>query len=230
MKWKHFPRNWPFVRGIHRSPVNSPHKGQWRGALMFSLICVWINDWVNNREAGDLRRYRTHYDVIVMDFRCHDCHVASLYRYNQSDIFYCLFLLLTDRHIEWKFTADVPIKYLWTLRVPVNIVKNWMCANVILTTVMDFHCPYQCTNVSANSLAPGRYGSNFKVRYSNTLNRRVACALTLIQRHNFSQIYCAVLGISTSDYVSCVPGESYFLSSLQSCSDVFSCSHAIIVY
>ena len=39
IKWKHFPRNWPFVRGIHRFPVNSPHKGQWRGALMFSLIC-----------------------------------------------------------------------------------------------------------------------------------------------------------------------------------------------
>ena len=66
IKWKHFPRNWPFVRGIHRSPVNSQHKGQWRGALKFSLICVWINDWVNNRKAGDLRCYRTHYDVIVM--------------------------------------------------------------------------------------------------------------------------------------------------------------------
>ena len=66
IKWKHFPRNWPFVRGIHRSPVNSPHKGQWRGALMFTLICARINGWVNNREAGDLRRYRAHYDVIVM--------------------------------------------------------------------------------------------------------------------------------------------------------------------
>ena len=66
IKWKHFPRYWPFVRGIHRSPVNSPHKGQWRGASMFSLICVWINGWVNNGEAGDLRRYRTHYDVTVM--------------------------------------------------------------------------------------------------------------------------------------------------------------------
>ena len=52
--------------GIHRSPVNSPHKGQRRGALMFSLICVWINGWVNNREAGDLRRYRSHYNVIAM--------------------------------------------------------------------------------------------------------------------------------------------------------------------
>ena len=40
IKWKHFPRYWPFVRGIHRSPVNSPHKGQWRGALMFSLMCA----------------------------------------------------------------------------------------------------------------------------------------------------------------------------------------------
>ena len=69
MKWKHFPRNWPFVRGIHRSPVNSTHKGQWRGASMFSLICVWINDWVNKREAGDLRCYHAHYDVTVMDFR-----------------------------------------------------------------------------------------------------------------------------------------------------------------
>ena len=38
IKWKHFPRYWPFVWGIHRSPVNSPHKGQWRGALMFSMI------------------------------------------------------------------------------------------------------------------------------------------------------------------------------------------------
>ena len=66
IKWKHFPRYWPFVRGIHRSPVNSPHKGQWRGALMFSLICAWINGWVNNREAGDLRRHRSHYEVTIM--------------------------------------------------------------------------------------------------------------------------------------------------------------------
>ena len=56
IKWKHFPDNWLFVRGIHRSPVNSPHKDQWRRALMFSLICAWIDSWVKNRKAGDLRR------------------------------------------------------------------------------------------------------------------------------------------------------------------------------
>ena len=66
IKRKPFPRYWPFVRGIHQSPVNSLHKGQWRGGLMFSLLCARINGWVNNGEAGDLRRYRAHYDVTVM--------------------------------------------------------------------------------------------------------------------------------------------------------------------
>ena len=69
--WRHqmekFPRYWPFVRGTHRSPVHSSHKGQWRGALIFSsLICAWMNYWVNTRKAGDLRRHRVHYDVTVM--------------------------------------------------------------------------------------------------------------------------------------------------------------------
>ena len=64
-----FPRYWPFVREIYRSPVNSPHKCLWRGALMFSLICVWINDWVNNREAGDSWRHRAHYRVTAMPYK-----------------------------------------------------------------------------------------------------------------------------------------------------------------
>ena len=66
IKWKYFPRYWPFVRGIHRSPVNSPHKGQWHGALMFCLICAWTRGWVNNRDTGVLRRHCGHYSVTVM--------------------------------------------------------------------------------------------------------------------------------------------------------------------
>ena len=66
IKWKHFPRYWPFVQGIHRSPVNSPHKGQWRGALRFSLFCAWTNGWANNRNARDLRRHRAHHCITVM--------------------------------------------------------------------------------------------------------------------------------------------------------------------
>ena len=67
IKWKHFLRYWTFVREIHRSSVNSPHKGQWRGALIYSLIRTCINGWVNNGKAGDLRHHRTYYDVTVMD-------------------------------------------------------------------------------------------------------------------------------------------------------------------
>ena len=64
--WNIFQCYWPFVRGIHRSPVNFPHKGQWRGDLMFSLICSCTKGWVNSSDAVDLRRNCAHYDVTVM--------------------------------------------------------------------------------------------------------------------------------------------------------------------
>ena len=63
IKWKHYPRHWPFCGEF---TGDSPHTGRWREALMFSLICTWINGWVKNREAGDLRRYFVHYYVIEM--------------------------------------------------------------------------------------------------------------------------------------------------------------------
>ena len=105
IKWKHFPRYWPLVRGIHRSPVNSPHKGQWRGALVFSLICAWINGWANNREAGDLRRYRAHYDVTVMPS------------------FHCELVWLRDMITEEWFKEPVimVIYHIWFLSVVLNI-------------------------------------------------------------------------------------------------------------
>ena len=75
IKWKHFPRYWPFLRGIHRSLLNSPHKGQWRGALMFPLICVWMNCWVINPEASDSKRHRAHYDVTVI-VKSRNCEIG----------------------------------------------------------------------------------------------------------------------------------------------------------
>ena len=57
--WRHqietFSALLAICAGNHRSPVNSYHKGQWRGALIFPLICTWTSSWANNREAGDLR-------------------------------------------------------------------------------------------------------------------------------------------------------------------------------
>ena len=66
IKSKHFPRFWPFVRGYHRLMVDSRHKSQWRGALVFCLICTWTNRWANNGDTGDLRRHRAHYGITVM--------------------------------------------------------------------------------------------------------------------------------------------------------------------
>ena len=101
IKGKYFPSYWPFVRGIHRSPVSYTHKGQWRGALMFSSICVRINGWVNSGEAVDLRRHRVLCDVVVMcgyDTLVDDIN-AMRPRQNSpifsDDTFKCIFL-------EWK--------------------------------------------------------------------------------------------------------------------------------
>ena len=90
IKWKHFPRYWPFVKGIHRSPVDSPHNGQWRGALMFSLICAWTNGWANTRDAGYVRRHRAHYDVTIM-------------KSNLAHLFLDKLLPLRRRHFQMHF-------------------------------------------------------------------------------------------------------------------------------
>ena len=115
IKWKHFPRDWPFVREIHRSPVNFPHKGQWRGALMFSLIYAWINDWVNNREAGDLRRQHGHYDVIVMRIACPLCGESTSHRWcpltGVRDNFDVCFIVNLNNHLnkQWGVWVNIPI-------------------------------------------------------------------------------------------------------------------------
>ena len=93
IKWWHFPRHWTFVRVIYRSPVIFPHRGQWHGALMFSLICAWINGWVDNQEAGDLRRHCVNYDVTV------------IYIYSETNN-YRFFIWKTT----WQKTNDIKIK------------------------------------------------------------------------------------------------------------------------
>ena len=84
IKWSHFPRYWPFVRGIHWSPVNSLHKGQWRGALMFSLICTWTNSWANNH-------YQCTSGMISLNSVVFDCQTRQwiLYCYMKSECHNC---------------------------------------------------------------------------------------------------------------------------------------------
>ena len=93
IKWKLSPRYWPFLRGFHQSLVGSPHKGQQRGALMFSFICAWINGWINHREAGDLRRHSAHYNVIIMD-AMDDQGFAMVICKFETDCLYCYWTLV----------------------------------------------------------------------------------------------------------------------------------------
>ena len=97
------------------SPVNSTHKGQWRGTLMFSLISAWINDWINNSEAGVLRRHRAYHDVIVM-VSCLLYDIISLWI--APFTFYqlpCHQLLLLHRNIKIPYHSDPSylVKYIW---------------------------------------------------------------------------------------------------------------------
>ena len=132
IQWKYSPRYWPFVRGIHRSPVNSPHKGQWRGALVFSLICAWINGWVNNRKAGDLRRHGAHYDVTVMV----NARVMSLQRAVEEGICDNLFILgqtgsgnglqssVWHQSITWTNTNSLSFGPFGTILSEVSVERN----------------------------------------------------------------------------------------------------------
>ena len=113
---KHFPRYRPLVRGLHRSPVNSLHKGQWRGALMFSLIYAWINIWVNNRVAGDLRRHRAHYDVSVMGkvFTRKTCFVSITLWYVAGKMVIRLLVSNVCSFTYNNFGTDDSTTSLWT--------------------------------------------------------------------------------------------------------------------
>ena len=126
-----------FVRGIHRSPVNSPHKGQWRGVLMFSLICARINGWVNSREAGDLRRYRAHYDVIVMWCHKDDLPYKNLCNKIMSQHRICF---IGDKYIDlsgqWVYLSTT-LCFIRRKSVEVNCVCHSVTWVINLMCIMD---------------------------------------------------------------------------------------------
>ena len=94
------------VRGIHRLPVDSPHKGQISRALMFSFILARLNCRISRRVVGDLRRYDVHYDVISTNkllrnhktMRCNDLNQFSLFI---NDV-------LRPIHFKGNFSGKVP--------------------------------------------------------------------------------------------------------------------------
>ena len=137
IKWEHFPRYWPFVRGIHRSPVDSPHKGQWRRDLMFSLVWAWTNGSANSRFTGDLRRHGVHCDVIVMK----SCLLRQTAILN-------LFIAMRINFVI--LTTELDVWFIWHLAVELtaNIIfdsDHWVAPRALsqykdgLSRYEDFH-------------------------------------------------------------------------------------------
>ena len=117
-------------------PVNFPHKGQWRGALMFPLICTWINGWVNSREAGDLRRHSAHYDVIIMisfnaecGITCFSWFIIPTARDILLDIFLTwefqvIYLIVVNPN---SFTRSKPVPFIFIFGISQSL--NILCLN-----------------------------------------------------------------------------------------------------
>ena len=130
---------------LWRELVNSPHKGQWRGALIFSFICAWINGWVNNRQVGVLRLHRALYDVIVVTCEQHEL------RHKGCSVILGPGLCLWP--ITWLFNCVLLTKQ-WDI-LPQNFVKFrsheigfWHCRIVLKlnrridSTPVKFHCDW----------------------------------------------------------------------------------------
>ena len=118
--------------GIHRSPVDSSHKGQWRGALMFPLICTRTNGWANNRDARELKHHRTHYDVAVMVWGQQPRHWC--YRGNgvlSLNVF--MYVLWCSYKLS---TAMVAISYLDQNKI--NAVNSWLLSQRFVSSLFKF--------------------------------------------------------------------------------------------
>ena len=139
-------------RGIHRGPVNSPHKGQWRGTLIFSLISGRINAWVNNGEAANLRRNRAHYDIIVMRKLS---QIKNKCPYLEA--FVCEIL---DRQRRCKTNNSINVVYLSFIS---------MVSSTITTTVRAMHTGSRCYytyRLNVNTWRPKRNDRHFETRFT----------------------------------------------------------------
>ena len=127
--WKYFPRYWPFVRGIHRLPVNS-HKGQWRGALMVSLICAWMSGWV------------------IWDA------IAPLIRHSNSNEKLSLLSITTPNNFTWSSETITVLWFkirLWLLCSSREIIMNWnllgfACIPLPVNHLIALEIWYNCAN------------------------------------------------------------------------------------
>ena len=136
IKWKHFPRYWPFVRGIHRSPVNSPTKAS-DVELMFSLICTCINGWINNGDAGDLRRHHAHYQATVMSNSVW-CYLITIIEYRHLVLIgeVCMNMSMISNTECRRHLCSLPD---WAFEQTVNWTVNWDAQNPLVASFNVLH-------------------------------------------------------------------------------------------
>ena len=186
IKWKYFQRYWAFVRGIHRSSVNSSYKGQWRGALVFSLICAWINGWINNREAGDLRRHRTNYDVTVMWIQ-QEGEVSELNIFRITVKVRCVNLVGCTYHfngykIPWLKCIKFQFYFALSLELQQDVIAIFITrvSEVIMFSPCVFVCLSRCLSGRFNyeGLVP------HKQYFAGTLLGMSSCASYVSRTHD----------------------------------------------
>ena len=150
-------------------PSEFPAKGQWRGALVFSLICVWISDWVNNREVDDLRRYHAHYDVIVMDacqFAVQKSDNSYRLRIFKPRHYFCSVTLLVDKSditvfSKWLITCQGIIHTVYCFDS--DIVVTSIRTMFLLFKINDRHLTYGILN--ANTMSDDQWANNSSCLY-----------------------------------------------------------------
>ena len=142
IKWKHFPHNRPFVRKIHRSPVNSPHKGQWRGALVFWYPCMHqelSKQWRRRWFVTPSRSFRRHCNALSTgrtwcELQSANVHLVDLFATPLVD---------THKPILLCHIPDFSIRFIfkWLLSA-INLkfkINNWlMCSRQWVYSIKVF--------------------------------------------------------------------------------------------
>ena len=145
VNWKHFPCYWPFVPEIHLSPVNSPHKGQWRRALMFSLICAWTNGWVNNRDASDLRSHHAYYDITVMFVKKSVLKIILLHVFFHTD------LKITPLSSSWSKQRWIIVFFIYIIMMREVYYVNGLAQDCSISIAYALEILQSCTKPSMYS-------------------------------------------------------------------------------
>ena len=113
-------------------------RGQWPGALMFSLICAWTRGWANTRDAGDLRRHHGHYVVTVITLiTLHIIQNSYIHsKPCQGDLIWAVISNIQQQSSQFPphfyIRPQKAMTVLWQiLMTRVFIISNPQCINVV---------------------------------------------------------------------------------------------------